>query len=196
MFPLDENTKPSTATTVMAAHEHGSMRMPTSGVSCPTDGHAMWVAGRNACSADLPNPAPAVDMRQNPRQDQTDDSRCKVVQLGKRFRPDVLHNGPSSGVDVDVGGNHSAGVTVDIVDPVDNAHGICAAVGSPRMVTSPTPDMLVLGRTCGVHVNRRSAQLPPSLVTATVAVFMRYASVPAPSLAALAAVNRTLRFRI
>lgn len=194
--PLDENTKPSTATTVMAAHGHGSMRMPTSGVFGPADGHEMWVADRNANSADPPNPAPAVDMRQNPRQDQTDDSRCKVVQSGKRCRPDVLHIGPSSSIDIGVGGNHTAAVTVDIVDPAGNEHGICTAVGSPRMVTSPAPDTLVLERTCGDHVNRRSAPLPPSLVTATVAIFMRYASVPAPSLAALAAVNRALRFQI
>jgi hypothetical protein len=79
----------------------------------------------------------------------------------------MLHNDrPSS--DIDIGVSNSAAVTVDIVN---NAYDICAtAVGSPRMVTSLSPDMLTLGLTCGVHVHRRSAQMPPSLVTATVAV--------------------------
>ena len=57
---FDETAVSSTATTVMAAHEHGSKRVPASyGVCRSTDGHAMSVHDRTACRADPPAPAPA-----------------------------------------------------------------------------------------------------------------------------------------
>jgi len=98
---FDETAVSSTATTVMAAHEHGSKRVPASYVCCSTDGHAMSVNDRSACRADPPAPAPAVAILQCPRQEHTDDGRCKVVQSSKRVGPHVQHFAPILAIEMD-----------------------------------------------------------------------------------------------
>ena len=98
---FDETVVSSTATTVMAAHEHGPIRVPASSVCCSTDGHAMSVNDRSACRADPPAPAPAVAILQCPRQEHTDDGRCKVVQSSKRVGPHVQHFAPILAIEMD-----------------------------------------------------------------------------------------------